>query len=496
MNSGSSTGADAFERLSSGIEGLDELLDGGFVAERTYMVRGTTGSGKTIVGLHFLLAGVDRGESSLLVSLEESERQLRENAAALSLDPSGIEILDLSPDPEYFVEEESYDIFAADEVERAPLNREITEAVERIDPDRVVIDPVTQLRYLSADEFQFRKQVLSFIEFLKERGTTVLFTSQSSQVSADDDLQFLSDGVIDLERSDQQRTVSVTKFRGSDFRSGRHSFRIGRGGLTVFPELIPGQYEREFVAEAIPSGVPEIDDLLNGGLERGTVTIISGPTGVGKTTLGSQFANEAAGRGEHSAMYLFEEGVETFVERTRAIGVPIEEMRERSTLHVEGVEPLQQSAQEFAQRVRSEVEAHDTEIVMIDGVEGYRLSLWDSDEGVTRRLHALCRYLKNMGVTVVLIDETQSVTGTFEPTSENLSYLADNIVFLRYLELQGELRKAIGVLKKRTSDYERTLREFEITESGIRVGDPLRGLRGILRGEPEWVTPPGGEDRE
>lgn len=475
------------ERVSTGIEGVDSVLHGGFLPERTYMVRGDPGTGKSLLGLHFLLDGTDAGEEGLYINLEESEGNIRQNAASSGFDVEGVEFLDLSPDSEFFSKDLSYDIFSPDEVEQESLTAEIADRVETLTPDRVFVDPLTQLRYLAPDDYQFRKQVLSFMQFLHGEGATVLFTSQDTTPQPDDDLQFMSDGTITLTRDVRERFLEVTKFRGSDFEDRRHSFRIKHGGMHVFPDLIPRQHGREFANETIPSGVPELDQLLYGGIERGTATIITGPTGVGKTTTGIQFMKEAAGRGERSVVYTFEEGRETLIHRCESINMPVGEMLEKGTLRIEEIEPLELSADEFAYRVRQEVEEEGTEIVMLDGIVGYRLSVHGKRDDLTREIHKIGKYMKNMGATLLLINETNSIAGTFEVTDEGVSYLADNILFLRHLEIGGEMRKAIGVLKKRTSDFERSVREFELDEYGIRIGEPMTDLRGILNGTPEWV---------
>jgi len=323
----------------------------------------------------------------------------------------------------------------------------------------------------------------------------VLFTSEGSHEAPDDDLQFMADGVIHLDFAAEGRTLGVSKFRGSDFRSGLHAMKLSATGAEVFPRLLPESYQQEFVAEALPSGVPELDELLHGGFERGTISIISGPTGVGKTTLGLQFMKEAAGRGERSVVYTFEERIGTLLLRAEAVHIPVHAMIQRGTLSVVQVEPLQWTPDEFACLVRQEVERNSTRIVMLDSTAGYRLSLRSGD--LVGHLHALCKYLQNMGVAVLLISEIEAITGEFRATEAGISYLADNIVFLRYLEIQGELRRAIGVLKKRLSSFEPTLREIEITRYGIKVGKPLTELRGILRGMPEWIDAPrsnGGRD--
>ena len=476
------------QRLSTGVLGLDEVLYGGLIPRRAYLLHGGPGSGKTTLGIHFLAAGAAQNERCLFISLGELEEEIRANAESVGFDLRNISFLDLSPNPEFFTQMESYDIFSPAEVEREPITQSIIEQVEKLKPQRVLLDAMTQFRFLSPDAFQFRKQVLSFLRFLIEQGATVLFTSESSKSAPDDDLRFISDGVIHLDFTLDGRNISVSKFRGSDFRSGRHSMHLTAKGMQVFPRLLPEMYKQKFVIETISSGLPELDEMLHGGLERGTISIITGPSGVGKSTLGLQFMKEAAGRGERSVVYVFEEGQETLLRRCEAINIPVRTMMERGTLSVVQMEPLHFTPDQFADMVRREVEKQKASIVMIDSVSGYRLSLRGDD--LVTHLHALCKYLQNMGVAVLLINEVEAITGDFRVTEVGISYLADNIVFLRYLEIRGELRKAIGVLKKRLSNFERTVREIEVTRYGLKVGQPLTELRGILTGRVEWIEQP------
>ena len=476
-------------RLSAGIDHLDTVLGGGYIEGRSYLLHGPAGSGKTILAFHFLDAcGVD--DRALFINLEEDLSDLRANAAALGFDTDAIEFLDLSPSAEAFAEDQSYEVFSAADVEQEPFAEAVTEAVERVEPDRVVIDPLTQLRYLIGDSYQFRKQVVGLMRYLKDQGATVTYTVQETRETPSEDLQFISDGYLTLQNDGDQRRLEVPKFRGSATQSREHAYRITDEGIEVYPALAPDDHIRSVPVETLSSGIEEVDELLHGGLERGSTTIVSGPTGVGKTTIGTQFAHEAATRGERSVVYLFEEARDTFTRRSEAVGIPVEQMVEDGHLRIEEIEGLDVSPQEFAAKVREEVEERGAELVMVDGLAGYRITLRGDDE-VLHHIHALGRYLKNMGVTTLLIDETSAVLGEFRATEHNVSYIADNIVVLRHLELGGKLRKAVGVLKKRTSDYERTLREYAITEEGIRVGEPLTGLRGILSGTPEFVDSEG-----
>ncbi len=471
-------------RVSLGVDGADEVLHGGLLPARSYMLRGGAGTGKTILGLHFLTAGAAVGDDCLFVAFEESAADIRSNAEALGFDLDGVEILDLSPDASEFLEEDQYSVFAPDEVEDASVTDRVVEAVERVDPDRVFVDPLTQLQYLSADDYQFRQEVAGLMSYLENRGATVLFTTQPTPDRPDDDLQYLCDGALSVARSEHGRSLTVLKFRGSDFRSGSHTLRIDGTGLSVFPKLVPGDHDGEISDERIGSGVEALDSLLGGGIERGSVTVVSGPSGVGKTTTGTHFLTQAVARGEGAAAFLFEETEASLRFRSEAIGLPVEEQTEAGDLSLEYVEPLSLSPDEFAGRVKAVVD-DGARVVMIDGTAGYRLSLRGREDELVAELHALVRYLRNEGVTVVLAEEVRSVTGEFQPTSENISYLADNILFFRYLEVRGEIRKAVGVLKKRLGDFEPALRELRITGDGLWIGDPLEDLRGVLTGTPE-----------
>jgi circadian clock protein KaiC len=477
------------KRISTGISGLDKILSRGLIVHQAYLIKGSPGSGKTTLGFHFLNEGKLQQEAGLFISFNEPEARLRRNAALLGFDLDGVELLDLSPTADFFVEDRSCSLFSSGEVEKTPIVESIIAAIDRIKPQRVFLDAIVMFRYLARDNFQFRQQMQSLIGFMRDRQITFLFTSEDSQSYVDDDLQFMSDGVIKLQTNSQRRQVEVTKYRGSDFLAGYHDLSLTHRGMEIFSNLIPQNCDREFSPESISSGIPEIDELLHGGIERGTTTIVSGPSGVGKSTFGVQFMKEAAGRGERSVLYSFEESRETMLQRCEMVNIPVRAMIERGTLSVVKIEPLRYTPNQFACLVRQEVEQNQAQIVMIDSTSGYKLSM--QGENIIRQLHSLCQYLKNMGITVILVNETHTIAGSeFSVTEIGLSYLADNIIFLRYLELEGRLCKAIGVLKKRISNFEHTLRRFEITKYGIKVGEPLTQLRGILSGVPTWSHRP------
>lgn len=486
-HSGTDAGSDdenwlGSDRLSSGIDGLDTVLGGGFLTGYHYLIRGTPGAGKTVLGWHFLMA--EGGENTLYVTFEERPAKIRRNAASLGIDLGGVTILDLSPQARSLVDGGSYDVFAPSTVEYESLTGRVRTQVETTPPTRVLLDPVTQLRYLAPDEYQFRRELLSLMDLLTEQGATVLFTSQTSPETPDSDLQFLSDGILELNRPHGGRVLEVPKFRGGDVATGPHAVGLSKRGMSVYPRVVPERSERPFVRGIASSGVAVLDDLLHGGLELGTTTLFSGPTGIGKTTIGALYLIEAAAGGDHSILYHLEEKPETFVERCAAVGTPVTELLDEGTLDVVSVTPSLLTVGEFLAQVQRDV-TDDTRFVMIDGIQGFEKLTNLSDD--REELSALRSYLTARGVTVVLTDEMPNITGEFRPTKSGETAIADNIVFMRYIEFNGEIHRAIGVLKKRTSDFEHRLRRFEITESGIVVGDPLSGLSGVLTGDPQWV---------
>ncbi len=477
------------QRVPTGVDGLDMILNGGLIPQRSYLVRGGPGQGKTTLGLHFL-AAAEPDEPTLFVGFQEPEEEVRANAEAMGLDIGSLHFLTLTPDERFFADRQSYDVFASADVEQEPLAEAIVETVERLQPKRVFIDPLTQLRFLTADTFQYRKQVMSFLRYLTRQQSTVLFSSECGPDLPDDDLQFMADGVINVEGGAAGAAISVSKLRGSDFLRGTHHMRLGDSGLRVFPRMMPPAVKlTESIMRQWRSGSKNLDAMLHGGLEAGTITLITGPVGIGKSTLAAQFSAEAAKRDHKVGIYLFEEERETYLRRARALGIELDKPRKAERVIIEQIEPLRYLADEFAARVRQQVEEHELELVVLDSVAGFEMTL--QGEGVAARLHTIAKTLSRLGVTVILVNETQVVAGQqFRPTEKGISYLSDNVLFLRYIEREGTLERTIGILKKRLSGFENTLRRYEIGKGGLRVADPIHGMHGLLTGIP---TPQEGE---
>ncbi|MDX1639169.1 MAG: ATPase domain-containing protein [Balneolaceae bacterium] len=472
------------QKISTGVSGLDDILNGGLIPGRSYLVNGGPGTGKSTLGYHFLSRGLHSGEKVLYISLGESKQSIVENAGRIGIDLSKAAILDLTPAGD-LGETGSYSVFSSSEVEQQPIVQSISEAVEEQNPSRVVLDSITMLEFLNSDPYQLRNFGLTFTNYICSSGATLIMITESFNRHQPRDAAFWADGVINLAYDADWRRISVTKYRGSEFRHGNHAFRLSDRGAAVYPRLQPDIYDRSFQEQILSSGIPEIDKMLNGGIEKGTTTLITGASGVGKTNLGLQFFKEAASRNERSVVYTFEESHELIRRRSEQINIPVNTMIEAGNLEIIPVEPLSYSPDEFSEMVRRDVEHNDTQLVMIDTMGGYGIAVRDQNK--LERLHALTVYLQNMGVTCFLINETPNVTGQLVTTDMHASYLTDNIIFLRYLEIGGELRKAIGVLKKRLSDFEKTIREFQITSGGIQVGAPLDKIKGILSGNPDII---------
>lgn len=482
---------ESLPRVSSGVPGLDTLFRGGFVQGRMYLVLGEPGTGKTLLGMAFLEAGIDDGEDVLFIHGEESKEDILVNGAAVGIDLSEATFLDLGPDSDFFSEERSYELVDPRDIESEHIIERIRETIDELDPDRILFDPITQLQAIEPNEYQYRKCLVSFMRFLQGQGITV-FSTQTPGTSTDATIRSLSDGVVHLERSATGRRISVEKHRGVGQESGDHGLEIREQGLEVYPSLTPDAGGATVEPEQFSTGLEEFDALLGGGIERGTVTVFSGPTGVGKTTLATKLLEAVAGAGHTASIYQFEETVRTVRHRSEALGIDLSAVGEN--LRLEDIEPLSLSPEEFAQRVRADIDSHDTEIVVLDGTEGYQLSLHGNKDDIVRSLHALCRYLTARNVTVVLLDQSDHADGTTDPTNENFSYLADNIVVLNYIERDGRKERIASVLKKRIGNHEETVRPYSFGADGIEMRAPETTVENFLTGSPRYGDGAGRQD--
>lgn len=481
-----------FERAATGVAGLDEILGGGFPRNRMYLVEGTPGAGKTTLALQFLLEGARLGEAGVYATLSETEEELRDVASSHGWSLDAITICDLQTSEESLKADSQYTLFHPSEVELSETTRSVLDIVERVNPTRVVFDSLSEMRLLARDSLRYRRQILALKHYFTERQCTVLLLDYPSPHSGDFQLQSLTHGVLKLEHLNpeyggQRRRLRVQKVRGVRFHDGYHDFQILTGGLTVYPRLRASDERRSAPGEAVPSGLPELDVMLGGGLIRGTSTILLGPSGVGKSVITTQYVAAAAARGEPAAVFLFDESPESWCARGAALGLDLERHVESGLIRLQQVDPAELSPGELAQIVRRAVDEEGVSIVVIDSLNGYRQSM-PEERYLTLHLHELLTYLNQQGVLTFLVLAQHGLVGTGVESPVELTYLSDSIILLRFFEAFGQIRQAISVVKKRLGDHERTVRELQLGP-GIRVGRQIRQFQGILSGQLVYQGP-------
>ena len=489
-----SVNAPAPARVSTGITGLDEILGGGLPANHLYLLDGEPGTGKTTLALQFLLAGSQNGARGLYVTLSETRAELSEVAASHGWSLDTVDVFELSPD-ESVTMSEGYTLFHPAEIELQQTMDAVLASVERSGATLVVLDSLSEMRLLARDPLRFRRQILALKHYFAARDCTVLLLDDKTAPEGDLQLQSLAHGVIALEHvaqdyGSERRRLQVLKLRGLRFRGGYHDFRICTGGLAVYPRL---KVDTRVLAEEQPlvvSGSAAMDSLLGGGLQGGTSLLITGPAGTGKSTLASQYACTAVARGDPVLFYLFDERLTTFRLRGQGLGLDILAPEERGTLKLRQVEPTELSPGEFANQVMAAVEHEGVRMVVIDSLNGYLQSM-PEERLLPIQVHELLSYLATRGVTCIMTLVQRGIFGSPVDEAAEISYLADTVVLLRYFETNGTVRQAISVVKKRSGEHERTIREASVRRGGLHIGDPLHDFQGVLTGVPTFVGAPG-----
>lgn len=476
------------QRSMTGVPGLDDVLLGGLIPAQLYLIDGVPGAGKTTFALQYLLEGVRNGEKCTYVTLSETRRELEAGASSHGWSLDGLEIIELIPDERELGAEEQLTMLHASEVELGETTRKVLDAIGRSVPSRVAFDSLSEMRLLSQNSLRYRRQILAMKQFFIGRQCTVLMLDDRTSEGSDLQLHSIAHGVIALDSSvpaygQIRRELRVLKFRGSDFISGYHDFTIRRGGMAVYPRLVASEHYKEYPQEFLASGVTALDELLGGGVDRGTSTLMIGPPGSGKSTLAMQYALAATARGDHAASFVFDETRSALLTRSAGIGLRVNEGCGPGQISVRQIDPVAISPGEFAQLVRDSVEKDGARVIVIDSLNGY-LNAMPRNNFLTAQLHELLSYLNNQGIATFLTVAQSGMIGSQMSAPVDASYLADSVVLLRYFELSGRLRKAISVLKKRTGRHERSIRELWFDAEGIHVSEPLMNLRGVLTGGP------------
>ena len=478
-------------KIPTNIQGLDNVLMGGFLEGGFYLVQGDPGSGKTTLALQFIQGRLKAGERCLYITLTESRRDLEQTCRAHGWSLDGLELRDLTRSLD---DQREVSVFHPADTELSEIMKLVHQEVELVQPTYIVFDGLSELRLLSGDPLRYRRQLLSMKDFFAARQSTVMLLDDRSANFADVQPESLVGGNIVLERFSPaygraRRRMFVTKVRGSHFRDGYHDYEIVTGGVLVHPRLVAGEHHDQFTGELCMSGVANLDIMLQGGLSAGSTTLLLGPAGVGKSTISVQFVVNALRLGKKAAVYVFDEVMHILIERAEKLcfGKPggFKSFVDEGMLHAQQVDPAEMSPGAFAHEVRRAVEA-GAKVIVIDSLNGY-LNAMPEERFLTTHLHELFAYLNQKGVlTIIVVAQHGMIVGSGSHGDVDVSYLADTVLLFRYFEAAGEIHQAISVFKKRTGPHERSIRQLTINSSGVQVGEPLREFRGIMTGVPQY----------
>ncbi|RZI97389.1 MAG: circadian clock protein KaiC [Variovorax sp.] len=475
-------------RASTGVAGLDSVLGGGLPRGHLYLLEGTPGAGKTTLGLQFLMAGLAHGERVLYVTLSETATELGIVAASHGWTLDGIEVFELVTEEGLSPSAEQSILYPA-EVELGETTRGVMAAVERLSPTRLVFDSLSEMRLLAQDPLRYRRQILALKHFFAARDCTVLLLDDMTSTAGDLQLHSIAHGVLGLDQASGdygpvRRHLRIVKMRGVKYRGGEHDLALDTGGIQVFPRLIAAEHRSEFDIETVGTGTESLDTLLGGGLARGSNTLFIGPSGVGKTTTAISSVVAALERGEKASYYLFDEGLGTLLQRCNTLGLPVRKFIDNGQLEIFALDPAEVSPGQFSNMVRDAVQRRGARTVVIDSLNAY-LQAMPGAKFLLLQMHELLNFLNQQGIVTLLVLGQHGIIGDVR-SDLDLSYLSDSIVLFRFFESQGQLLKAVSVVKSRTNRHELTIREFRLGDRGVEVGPALTDFEGVLGGVPSY----------
>ena len=490
----------SFARVPTGVPGLDEILFGGLPECGVYLIKGGTGTGKTTLGLQFLLEGVQRGVTCLFVSLSQSTRMLERIASSHGWSLDGMHVHAITPNDVLRQQRARQDVLVTDELELVEIADRISDVIESVRPQRMVFDSLSFIEILATAPGRFEQELASLVELLGGLEVTSLFVLNEGGTGTTD---MITDGAIELEHLEEdfagnRYRLRIEKVRGSGFRGGYHDFEIVRGGLHVYPRLTlanRGRYAEEQVGReraTYPSGIPSLDQMVGGGLTAGTSCLIRGPSGVGKSSLATRYVYAAAEGGHRAAYFLFEEVRDTFLRRSEALQMGLGRHVDDGRVRVVQLGGTSVLPGELAAEIRRSVE-DGAEIVVIDSLSGYYQSLPD-ERLLLSEIRDVVRYLSERGLlTIVTLAERPDHLGLEDTPLDRLdiSESVDVSIHLQFVGTGADLAKCMSVIKRRDGDHEKSMRELFIGAQGLRVGRALPryggmpdDARGITSAEP------------
>ena len=481
---------DVSEKAQFGIGGLDDITVGGLARGRLFLLEGSPGTGKTTISTQFLMAAAEAGERALYITLSETEEELREGARSHGWSLEGVDIFELVPPESLLDEQQQQSLLYSSDLELGETTKRIFEAFEKVKPQRVVLDSLSEIRLLAQSSLRYRRQILALKHYFSRSGATVLMLDDLSSEANDRTMHSIAHGVIRLEElspeyGSERRRLRIIKYRGQRYRGGHHDFVIQTGGVRVFPRLVSAEHRISFDRQVLATESPELNALLGGGIDRGSNVLILGPAGTGKSLLTLTFIAGAVNRGERAAMFVFDEELGLLIERAKGLGIDLQAMVDGGRLVLEQVDAAELTPGELSERVRCCVEEHNARTVVIDSLNGYQASM-PGEQELILHMHELLQYLNRRGASTFLTVAQHGLVGDMKAPVD-VTYLADTVVLLRYFEAFGRVRRAISIIKKRTGAHEDTIREYRIDTRGITLGEPLMGFQGVLRGVPELV---------
>ena len=482
---------DTHSKARTGVPGLDDILAGGLRRGRVYLIEGSPGTGKTTIATQFLLAGAAEGERGLYITLSETEEELRASAESHGWTfEHPLSLFELIPPENLLDEDQQQSLLYSSDLELGETTKRIFESIEQTKPQRIVIDSLSEIRLLAQSSLRYRRQVLALKHYFARTGATVVMLDDLTSETHDKTVHSVAHAVLRLEQvapdfGSDRRRMRVMKYRGQNFRGGYHDMTIKTGGVEVFPRLVSGEHKTNFRRETLKAHSDELTVLLGGGIERGSSTLVLGPAGTGKSLLSLSFAIQAIERGEQAAMFVFDEELGLLFERAKGLGFDLAALQDGGKFIIEQIDAAELAPGEFAQRVRECVEEHHARTVIIDSLNGYQAAM-PEEKQLVLHMHELLQFLNRQGATTFLTVAQHGLVGDMKAPVD-VTYLADTVILLRYFEATGRVRRAISVIKKRTSAHEDTIREYRIGVGGVSLGPPLTNFQGVLRGVPEMI---------
>jgi circadian clock protein KaiC len=478
------------EKAKTGVDGLDEILAGGLTRGNVFLLEGAPGAGKTTIAMQFLMEGEKQGEACLYITLSETEKELRESAAShgWTFGPK-IHVFELIPPDSLFDADQQQSLLYSSDLELGEATKQIFAAVERVKPQRIVLDSLSEIRLLAQSSLRYRRQILAIKHHFAKMGATVVLLDDLTAEAGDKTVHSLAHGVILLEElapdfGSERRRLRVMKYRGNKYRGGFHDFTILTGGVKAFPRLVASEHRTGFERRQLSTGIIAFDTLLGGGVDNGSNTLILGPAGTGKSLIAISFAMAAIKRGEKVAIFAFDEELGLLFERMKGLNFDLEAARQSGALLIEQVDAAELSPGEFTHRVRDAVATKGIKTVVIDSLNGYQAAM-PQENSLILHMHELLQYLNRQGAATFMTVAQHGLVGDMQ-SPVDVTYLADTVILLRYFEAMGRVRRAISVIKKRSGRHETTIREFELSNKGLTLGEPLEAFHGVLRGVPTY----------